>query len=73
MAESLLQESKKFAALKIYEDIAKSQGENKDVYLKIAELNEELLNYSEASKWYFRLFEIQKGKFLKSKLFFTLT
>ncbi len=70
MAESLLQESKKFAALKIYEDIAKSQGDNKDVYLKIAELNEELLNYSEASKWYFQLFEIQKGKFLKSEFKF---
>ena len=70
MAEGLLLENKKFAALKIYEDIAKSQGDNKEVYLKIAELNEQLLSYSEASKWYYELFEIQKGMFPKSEFKF---
>ncbi len=70
MAEGLLLESKIFAALKIYEDIAKGQGDHKEVYLKIAELNEQLLNYSEASKWYYELFEIQKGMFPKSEFKF---
>ncbi len=70
MAESLLEEGKQFAALKIYEDIAKSQGDNKDVYLKIAQLHEQLFNYIEASKWYYELFEIQKGIYPKSEFKF---
>ncbi len=70
MAESLLEEGKKFAALKIYEDIAKNQGDNTEVYLKIAELNEQLFNYNEAAKWYYELFEIQKGVFPKSEFKF---
>lgn len=70
MAEGLLNENKKFAALKIYQDIAESPGENKEVYLKIAELYEQLFNYLEASKWYYELFEIQKGMFPKSEFKF---
>lgn len=70
MAEGLLEEGKYFAALKIYEDIAKSQGDNKDVYLKIAELHEQLFSYSEAAKWYYELFEIQAGEYPKSEFKF---
>ncbi len=73
MAEGLLQEGKKFAALKIYEDIVKNQGDNKEVYLKLAELHEQLFNYAEASKWYYELFEIQKGIFPKSEFKFAET
>lgn len=67
MAEGLLEEEKYFAALKIYEDIAKSQGDNKDVYMKIAQLHEQLYNYAEASNWYYELYEIQAGEFPKSE------
>lgn len=70
MAEGLLEEGKQFAALKIYEDIAKSQGDNKEVYLKLAQLHERLFNYTEASKWYYELFEIQKGIYPKSEFKF---
>lgn len=70
MAEGLLEEGKQFAALKIYEDIAKSQGDNKEVYLKLAQLHERLFNYTEASKWYYELFEIQKGLYPKSEFKF---
>ncbi len=70
MAEGLLEEGKYFAALKIYEDISKSQGDNKDVYLKIAELHEQLFNYEEAAKWYYELFEIQAGEYPKSEFKF---
>ena len=70
MAEDLLEEGKQFAALKIYEDIAKSQGDNREVYLKLAQLNEQLFNYTEASKWYYELFEIQKGIYPKSEFKF---
>lgn len=67
MAEGLLEEGKYFAALKIYTDISKSEGDNKDIYLKIAELNEQLYNYEEAAKWYYELFEIQNGTYPKSE------
>ncbi|MBK21958.1 MAG: hypothetical protein CMP63_06570 [Flavobacteriales bacterium] len=70
MAEGLLEEDKQFAALKIYEDIAASQGDNKEIYLKIAELHEDLFNYVEASKWYYNLYEIQKGIYPKSEFKF---
>ena len=72
MAEGLLEEDKQFAALKIYEDIAASQGDNKEIYLKIAELHEDLFNYVEASKWYYNLYEIQKGIYPKSEFKFEL-
>lgn len=67
MAEGLLEEGKYFAALKIYTDISKSEGDNQDIYLKIAELNEQLYNYEEAAKWYYELFEIQNGTYPKSE------
>jgi len=70
MAEGLLHEGKKFAALRVYEDIVKGQGDNREIYLKIAELNEQLLNYSEAAKWYYELLEIQKGMFPESEFKF---
>lgn len=67
MAEGLAQEGKYFAALNIYEDIAKNQGEIMDIYFKIAQLHEQLYNYTEASKWYYKLFEIQSGEYPKSE------
>ena len=70
MAEGLLEEEKYFAALKIYEDIAKTQGEDKELVLKIAQLHEQLYNYEEAAKWYYELFEIQNGSYPKSEFKF---
>ena len=70
MADGLLEEGKLYAALQIYEDIAKGEGENKSIYRKIAELHEELYNFEEAAKWYYELFEIQDGEYPKSELKF---
>ncbi len=70
MAESLLEEEKYFAALKIYLDIAKSENEDKELYMKIAQLHEQLYNYAEAAKWYYELFEIQNGSYPKSEFKF---
>lgn len=67
MAESLLEEGKYYAALQIYEDLSKSDGDNKDAYKKIAELHERLYNYEEAAKWYYELFEIHDGEYPKSE------
>lgn len=70
MADGLLEEGKLYAALQIYEDIAKGEGENKSIYRKIAELHEELYNFEEAAKWYYELFEIQNGEYPKSEFKF---
>ena len=70
MADGLLEEGKLYAALQIYEDIAKGEGENKSIYRKIAELHEELYNFEEAAKWYYELFEIQDGEYPKSEFKF---
>lgn len=70
MADGLLEEGKLYAALQIYEDIAKGEGENKSIYRKIAELHEKLYNFEEAAKWYYELFEIQDGEFPKSEFRF---
>jgi len=58
MAEGLFEEGKYFASLKIYIDIANSQGDNPEIILKIAQLNERLFNYVEAARWYYELYEI---------------
>ena len=70
MADGLLEEGKLYAALQIYEDIAKGEGEDKSIYRKIAELHEKLYNFEEAAKWYYELFEIQDGEYPKSELKF---
>ena len=70
MAESLLEDEKYFAALKIYLDIAKSETEDKELFQKIAHLHEQLYNYAEAAKWYYELFEIQNGSFPKAEFKF---
>ncbi len=70
MAEGLLEEGKIYAALDIYEDIVKKDRENKYVVKKIAELHESLFSYSEASKWYYELMEIENGEFPKAEFKF---
>lgn len=70
MAEGLLEEEKYFAALKIYEDIAKTQSDDKELFQKIAQLHERLYNYEEAAKWYYELYEIQAGAYPKSEFKF---
>ena len=70
MAEGLLEEGKIYVALKIYEDVVKKDQENKYVINKITELQEQLFNYSEAAKWYYKLMEIDNGDFPKTEFKF---
>ena len=70
MAEGLLEEGKIYTALKIYEDVVKKDQENKYVINKITELQEQLFNYSEAAKWYYKLMEIDNGEFPKTEFKF---
>lgn len=70
MAEGLFEEGKYFASLKIYIDIANTQGDNPEIILKIAQLNERLFNYVEAARWYYELYEIQRGEYPKAEFKF---
>jgi len=70
MAEGLLEEGKIYAALVVYEDVVKKDQENKYVINKIAELQEQLFNYSEAAKWYNKLMEIENSEYPKTEFKF---
>lgn len=67
MAEGLLEEGKIYAALDVYIDIIKKDEENKYVIKKIAELQEQVYNYSEAAKWYYELMQAQNGEYPKAE------
>ncbi len=70
MAEGLFEEGKYFASLEIYIDVVNHQSKNIDILLKIAQLNELLYNYEEAAKWYYELYEIQRGEYPKAEFKF---
>ncbi len=67
MAEELLEKGKIYAAIDIYKDILKKDHENKYIINEIARLHEQLFSYSEASKWYYKLMEIEDGEYPKSE------
>jgi outer membrane protein OmpA-like peptidoglycan-associated protein len=70
MADGLLEDGKIYAALEIYEDIVKKDQENRSLIKIIAKLHEQLFNYSEASKWYYELMEVDNGEFPKAEFKF---